>query len=172
MGERALKARSAHTCFGIDAKDRLDCMLVVASVTLRLEAIRAATRLADVRLIGNLPVLNPGAPVLVVLHEARYQPLPFPIVIRLDLILVNGWEQDLGLEAEAHPRLGPRFQNGVDGKVQSLEVGPSRPRQKLEYSSAKSRIDRGRAPEPPRSGSPTSVDPTAPPGQATSDRSP
>ena len=97
-------------------------MAVITNIVVRLKAVWAAAGLANVRLVGHLPVADPRPSVLIMLHQPGDQAFPCLIVTGLDAVLIDRPEEDARLETEAHERLRTRLEDRVNGTIQSLEV--------------------------------------------------
>src|ERR1043166_2933446 len=109
--------RPAYAGFRIGPQDCCRSMLIVLNVARRLESIRAAAVLPDIRFIGHFPIANAGLSFLVVADKLLHQFLPRPVIVWLDDVLVDLWKQGLWLETNAHQRLGPRLENRFHGLI-------------------------------------------------------
>src|SRR5437867_2652315 len=96
--------------------------MIVASITLRLKAIRAAAAFPEVRLVGDFPEANLGPALAIMLHEPGDQPVPLFVVVRLDDFVVNLGKEGARFEAQAHERLGPCLADGICRPIQGLKV--------------------------------------------------
>jgi len=106
----------------IGPNNRRRRMPVIVRVVFRLETIRTPAVFAEVRLVGHFPIADRRAAIPVMLHQILDQPLPFRVIVRLDDVLVNLGKQRLGLETDAHQRLGPGFKNRIDRTIERVEV--------------------------------------------------
>ena len=97
-------------------------MLVITHIAFRLKAIWAPAPFANVRLVGDLPIPNSRLLILIVPNEIEDEFPPAVVIVRLDNVLVDFWEQHARFETDAHKRLCTGLEDCIDGAIQCVEM--------------------------------------------------
>ena len=114
--------RTTHFGSRVCPQNSFGCALVESRIVLGRESARTSTIFANVGLVGDFPVWDSFWVFLKVPDRLVNQLFPFGIVVGLDNILIDRWEESLWLDGNAHQGLSACSKNRLYGSIECFPV--------------------------------------------------